>query len=242
MNHNNNNNINNINNENIDNPNNSDNSNKIYNIFEKKILFFKEVICKTNLTAQKYKSLDIFGANELNMCIINLEKIFNSLNSLLLSKQDKNKISYDFYTEHLQQINNELSTIFKTYGTEQLEDLLKITFGSDYIKKYINIEEHYDKYKLLTEYFHPIGYKILDWKHNENNKKLLNKKNKIIEDFMIVENSNNLDCFDLSRNYKSFQIKVYGIKIAIHNPECNKTMIVFGILDDIIIDFLNNIV
>ena len=34
---------------------------------------------------------------------------------------------------------------------------------------------------------------------------------------MIVESSENLDCFDLARTSRSFQTKVYGIKISFHN-------------------------
>ena len=45
------------------------------------------------------------------------------------------------------------------------------------------------------------------------------KKNRIVEDHMIVETATNFDCFDLARTSRSFQTKVYGIKIAIHNPQ-----------------------
>ena len=60
------------------------------------------------------------------------------------------------------------------------------------------------------------------------------KKNRIIEDFMIVESSENLDCFDLARTSRSFQTKVYGIKISFHNEVEKKTMIVCCIIDDLI--------
>ena len=53
----------------------------------------------------------------------------------------------------------------------------------------------------------------------ENKKPL--KKNRIVEDFMIVESADNLDCYDLARTSKAFLTKVYGIKFCVHNPEQN---------------------
>ena len=65
------------------------------------------------------------------------------------------------------------------------------------------------------------------------------KKNRIIEDFMIVETAENLDCFDLARTSKSFQTKVYGIKVSIHNYELKKTIVISGITDDITLNCIN---
>ena len=42
-----------------------------------------------------------------------------------------------------------------------------------------------------------------------------------MEDFFISENSENLECFDISKFYKSFQAKIYGIKFVIHNYNAN---------------------
>ena len=57
----------------------------------------------------------------------------------------------------------------------------------------------------------------MDWKddNNKKNEKIKQKlaKNRIIEDFMLVETAETLDCFDLARTTKKFQTKVYGIKI-----------------------------
>ena len=39
----------------------------------------------------------------------------------------------------------------------------------------------------------------------------------MVDDGCIVDKSPNLDCFDLCRTHDTFQLKVYGIKIAFHN-------------------------
>ena len=96
------------------------------------------------------------------------------------------------------------------------------------------------KYNLLEKYFHPINFKIIDWKKDRQFHHKNIEKNKIIEDFSIVENADNLECFDLSRTSKTFQTKVYGVKIAIHNKVEKKTIIVSGLVDDLLITCIDN--
>ena len=52
-------------------------------ILKKKILNIQNIIHKTIISAQKYKILDIFGPNELNICITSCENLFSQLNVLL---------------------------------------------------------------------------------------------------------------------------------------------------------------
>ena len=49
----------------------------------------------------------------------------------------------------------------------------------------------------------------MDWKKKDTtiHKKLA--KNRIVEDYMIVEIAESLDCFDLARTVKGFQKSVY---------------------------------
>jgi len=192
---------------------------KASGILEKKIINFQHIIRRTMLSAQRYKILDIFGATEFNMCIQNLENIFDQLAILLYPIQKKQTFDENQIISKLQEINNELSVLFRTFGTHNIEDLISICFGSNYINAYLSDENMSAKYELIREYVHPIGYKVMSWQTNsqpQNDNKPL-QKNRIIEDFMIVESAKNFDCFDLARTSKSFQTKVYGIKIAILN-------------------------
>ena len=196
--------------------------------------------------------LDIISANELNLCISNLENQFTILMGLLNKLVQNSKVDLDFFADKLQEINDELASIFKSYGTHSFIDLIKICLGNDYIIKQINTQALMNKYEIITHFVHPISYKTINWKNDKNDKNDKNEKNKekqtenkiihknrIVEDFMIVETSENLDCFDLARNGKSFQSKVYGIKVTLQNPEQKKTIIVSGIVDDIMIECLN---
>ena len=77
------------------------------------------------------------------------------------------------------------------------------------------------------------------YKPDSENKKIL-QKNRLIEDSMICESSDNLECFDLARTSKSFQTKVYGVKIAIHDYKNKKTYIISCVVEDILLGCLNN--
>ena len=146
----------------------------IYTTLENKILYFQEVIRKTILAAYKYKRLDIIGTTELNHCINSLETLFLSLTNVLVPITLKQKIDITSITDKLQDINNELSTLFKIIGTEQFEDLIKICFGSEYLNKNITLMNQVNKFEIVSKYTHPISYKVLDWKH-DNKKKMKNQ-------------------------------------------------------------------
>jgi ATP-dependent Lon protease len=200
-------------------------------LVERKIDFFKDVIQKTILHVQKNKTLDILGVSDVTACIDRLTEINNKIKEL--TEINNIKTNTDTLINNLQIINNELSGLFKTYGTENLEDLLLICFGNN--NKITHSESDISKFELIKKYFHPTSYKIINKKDDtsKSNKKKSNDEN-------IDEKTNNLECFDILSNAKQFYMKVYGIKIYIYNNSLKKGLIIYGIIDDVIISFLKN--
>jgi len=96
-------------------------------LVEKKIDFFKDVIQKTIIHVQKNKFLEILGINDINNCI---EKS-SELSKKIVEIQETKNINTEGLINNLQFINNELSSLLKNYGTDNLEDLLSICFGSN---------------------------------------------------------------------------------------------------------------
>ena len=192
-------------------------------LVEKKIDFFKDVIQKTIIHVQKNKFLDILGISDVNTCIERLGDL-----SKKIQEVSEIKTNTDLLINNLQQINNELSSLLKSYGTDSLDDLLLICFGNN--SKIITEDIQYDKFELLKKYFHPTSYKVINKK--DDNKQ--NKKDDIVDDTV------NLTCCDVVSSYKQFHMKVYGIKLIIHNSILKKSLVIFGIVDDIVIEFLNN--
>jgi ATP-dependent Lon protease len=207
---------------------------------EKKIVEFQNTINETILSAQTYKRLEIIGASELNVCITTLEELYESLNEIYVTIKEKKKIDIEQVITKLQNVNNEISVLFKSFGTHSIESLISVCFGVDFMKTIIT-ESNSEKFDVIKKYVHPIGYKVMAWKDEKKNKKTVRlSKNRIVEDFMIVETAKDFDCFDLSRTSKNFQTKVYGIKISIQNVEIKKTLIICGIVDDIIFKCINH--
>lgn len=204
---------------------------------KKKIAFFKDMISKSTISIQKYKNMDIVTANELNKYTLVLEGLYSDLNNLSIIISKKN-IDFTDVINRLQKLNNELSSLFKNYGTSQFDDLITVALGSTFINNIKKKEKNI--YSIIRKYVHPISYKVLPLKKKNNKEKKKNlAKNRIVEDFMIAEQSKNFDCFDLARTSNKFLKKVYGIKVVIHNVIENKIIIVCGIIDDVVISCLN---
>ena len=196
-------------------------SNDVIALVEKKVDFFKDVIQKTIIHVQKNKFLDILGISDVGLCIEKLGELSKKIKELTNIKNADNLIN------NLQLINNELSSLLKNYGTDCLEDLLLVCFGNN--NKITTNEIENEKLELLKKYFHPTSYKVV-------NKKDELKQKKSDE----TDENVNLCCSDVVSSYKQFHMKVYGVKLYIHSSILKKSLIIYGIVDDIVIDFLNN--
>ena len=209
---------------------------------KKKVNIFMKMITDTILSAQRYKSMDIITASDMNICIQNLELLYKQLNSIdaILEKKQENN-NFDDIITILQKINNELSALFRTTGTQSICDIIMVAMGTDFLRELLSSDEG-GIFEVIKAYTHPISYIVLPWRGDDQKKKEKKiAKNRIVEDFTIVETSNNFDCFDLARTSKEFHKKVYGIKVAIHNELEKKTLIISGIVDDVLMDCTNHV-
>jgi len=199
-------------------------------LIERKLTFFQDTIQRTILHVQRNKLLDVIGLSDQNNCINMLFELSKSIKEI--NEQAINNDT-DIVINLLQHINNELSTIFKVYGTELFEDFLWVCFGNNSVNTYAISDTEKHKFELLKKYFHPTSYRILNSKKADDN----TSKS---DDIQLTEKSKNLDCVDLGIKVKPFYLKVYGLQVIIHNPQHKKSLIISGILDDILIDLLNN--
>ena len=210
-------------------------NNACINKIQNKIEFFYKIITETIVSVEKYKTNDILSPSELNLCIQNLENIYLDIKKI---EKLKNKQSINKSINKLQLVNDDISLVFKTFGTNKIEYILKVCYGTDFIK---NLSVDKEKLNLVLNYFQPISYKILPWKKTKV-KTIENKivKNKIIEDCTIDDAGENLDCYDLCRTTSKFYTKVFGIKIVFQNPEKKNTIIISGIINELLMSCLQN--
>ena len=204
--------------------------------YNEKINFFKESITYIQLAIKNYHLLGILNSNDVNICLDGLEKIINLLNT----------ISDDNMINDLQYINNNLSSLIKNYGIYNFDCFLKICLSNELAEKYLKTLELNNKLAVVNKYLHPINYKILNWtdKSMRSNKKgIVNNvsKSKIVDDKTIIENTEQLECFDLMRTSTSFNLRVYGIKVILHDIQNKKTLCVNCIVDDVIISSIDEL-
>ena len=209
----------------------------ILNNYREKIEFYYNVVTNTFMSCEKYKLMNIMSLNDVNSCITSLEK----LNNLLKTSENDN----EDIINTLQFINNSLSNVIKLFGTFRVDDLLLICFGKTFYQKNILKSANYEKYKLISQFCHPINYKVLNWNNKKNQKrtdkndKQSIQKNKIVDDNMLIERGENFDCFDLARTNQNFKIRISGLKFIIHNPENRQTIVIFCVVDDIVPNCMN---
>ena len=204
--------------------------------YDKKINFFKEAVNNIQLGIRNYHLMGVLSSNDLNNCLDGLEKIINLINNISLEN-----IIID-----LQYINNNLSSLIKSYGIYSFEIFLKICLSNEFGEKYLKDSVLNKKLDIITKYLHPINYKILNWtdKMTRSVKDVIVKeisKNKIVDDKMMIEDTEQLECFDLMRSSLNFNLRVYGIKLVIHDIVNKKTLCINCLVDELIINSVDDL-
>ena len=151
--------------------------------------------------------------------------------------------------DELQQIIDRISIVICGFGTKYMADLFFISFGSEFNERLINNELWKAKSDLILNHISPIGYKTIHWKQSKSRPRESIDvspdsaplcRNKITDDTIQIELSNQYECFDVDTSTKSLYVKLYGVRVVIHNEKTQKTLIIQGIVDDIVLDCMSN--
>ena len=204
-----------------------------------KIVKIQNVIRNTIISIKSNKNNDIFSNNETLLSITALSELYDKTKEL--EKMDiKNENAR--ILENIQKMNDKLMMIMCGFGTKHLDDLLYVFFGFDYQNTISENQLIKSKFELLRKHVQPFGCKIINWKPNKNpsHKNEVICSNKITDDIINIEESNNFECFDTDKSCKSFQQKLFGLRIVIHNEFYKKTIIINGIVDDIELECFSN--
>jgi ATP-dependent Lon protease len=210
---------------------------------EEKTVYIQEIIRNTIISIKKNKKNEIFSNNDANLSISVLTELYERTNEIANKNNTSSMLKeYDSLIDSLQTIIDKLSMIICGFGTLFIEDLLFISFGTEFKNFKTDDAILNSKYELIKKYIQPIGYKIVYWKtdkkHIQNNIEDCN--NKIIENIVNYENSNMFECFDIDVTTKSFYQKIYGINVIIQNEKSRKTLVINGLIEDIHLSCLSN--
>jgi ATP-dependent Lon protease len=209
----------------------------LYEFYVNKLEFYRNVVSNIIIDINTKINYKYMTLTESIKCIDETRKISEYIydcylflnSSELKSKPFKEQNNYlRDNLNRIQMINDMLNKIIKLYGCYSLDDLIIICFGNDYLSSLKN-EPMFSKHILLNKYFHPTSFKCLNWKTDNKAKYLI--KNKIIEDYHIVESASTFECFDLARTSVEFEKKISGLKIAYQNHLIKKTLIISGYID-----------
>jgi ATP-dependent Lon protease len=215
---------------------------EINSFITKKIEYFQEIIRKTIFSIQSYKKYELFSNSDVNICINTLNEIYSKTNEISDLHNENNNINNEKIIDMLQLVVDKLSVVICSFGTYNFEDLLFICFGSEFKNKTIENTYLYSKFELIQKYIHPIGYKTVYWKtQTKTNAQPLICSNKLSEETVDIENADHFECFDINLpNFTNFYNKVYGIRVVLQIEKTKKTLIINGIVDDIMVDCISN--
>ena len=210
---------------------------------EEKTAYIQEIIRNTIISIKKNKKNEIFSNNDANLSISVLTELYTRTNEI----NDNNNTAimvkeFDVLIDTLQTIIDKLSMIICGFGTLLIEDLLFISFGSEF--KNLKTEDVVlnSKFELIKKFIQPIGYKIVHWKTDkkyiQNNNETCN--NKIVDDIISYEDANMFECFDIDISTKLFYQRINGINIIIQNEKSRKTLIINGLIEDIQLSCISN--
>ena len=219
----------------------------IVEFLNNKVSFFKRVIQDTVLAIKRNRSLELIGQNEYHSSTALLQNLFETVVKMNISNTSSHigNSTANAMLSNCQKVNDELASIFRTYGTMFIDDLISVCLQSDYLVKNCAVVSRC-KLELIRKHFRALSYKSIQWKPKSSDKdghvkpKVI-QKTRIVEDSMIMEYAATMECFDLARISRTFHTKVHGVRIALQDATNRKTIIVNGVIEDISPSYLDNL-
>lgn len=222
-----------------------------------KVLHIQHIINNTLLSINRHNKHEIFSNSDVIICTNTLVCLYENTKSLVakLTKYENIHVvsptmamltEINEVIDGLQAVIDKLSIVICGYGTLNLEDIFYVSFGPEFDQQQCNLNDEWkDKYDLLIKYLRPLNYKIIYWRQNKTkpccsfgtNTGLCS--NKMIDDVVQIEMSNQFECYDADAD-KSLYVRLYGVRLVIHDEKTQKTLIIQGLLDDVITDCITN--
>jgi len=205
-----------------------------------KLSYLQTIIKNTIISIQKHNTSKIFSDNDTEIAISVLQKLFISCENINTTIETSTQSNEEIINT-IQTIIDKLSMIICGFGTKYIDDLLFIVFGSEWTNIEYKDEILNEKHTLIKQHIHPTGYKIIHWKPKHVYNKIKNYCcNKISDEQLIIEESSNLECFDMEIDTENVLTKIQGIRCVFQNEKNKKTLVVYGLLDYIPHNIINN--
>jgi ATP-dependent Lon protease len=223
--------------------------NELKKLISDKLARIQTIIQHTISQFNYFRKFDIIANSDMVLCSSTLSECYEKSQGLLtnLSPECETYNTIDHLNvaiNELQSIIDKLSIIMCGYGTKFIEDIFFISFGTE-VNMQTDAPVYKSKFDLIMEHVRPIGYKTIHWKQCKSKPKLqLDEhvlcQNKITEEAIQIELSNQYECFDIDMNAKPVFVKIYGIRVVVHNEKTQKTLIIQGVVEDVPLECITN--
>lgn len=218
------------------------NNNNIEIFIKNKSIYIQQIIRDTIITIMGHNTEKLFSNSDTKLAIPILNSLYSDTETILKDLSDKTQTQLEALLDHLQKIVNNLSMIICGFGTRKIEDLLFIIFGSEFKNLSFQDEILKAKFELIKNHVTPYGYKVVHWTKKKRPSKTINSycEDKIIESILEIEQSSNIECYELEGEGDNIYKKMNGIRITIQNEKAKKTLIINGIIDNVHINCFTN--
>lgn len=218
------------------------NNNNIEIFIKNKSIYIQQIIRDTIITVIRHNTEKLFSNSDTKLAIPILNNLYSDIETILEDLPNKNQLQLEALLDHLQKIVNNLSMIICGFGTRKIEDLLFIIFGSEFKNLSFQDEILEAKFELIKNHVTPYGYKVVHWTKKKRPSKTANSycEDKIIESILEIEQSSNIECYELEGEGDNIYKKMNGIRITIQNEKTKKTLIINGIIDNVHINCFTN--
>ena len=218
------------------------NNNDIELFIKNKTIYIQQIIRDTIIAIVKHNTEKLFSNSDAKLAIPILNNLYSDTENIIQELPNQNQTQLDALLDRLQKIVNNLSMIICGFGTRKIEDLLFIIFGSEFKQLSFQDEILQAKFELIKNHVTPYGYKVLHWNKKKRPRQTRTTycEDKIIETILDIEQSSNVECYELEGESDNVYKKMNGIRITIQNEKAKKTLIINGIIDNVHINCFTN--
>ena len=220
----------------------SNDKNELNDIIMIKLNEIQEIIRNTVISISRNKVDGVFSNNDSVLSTSVLTDLYEKTKKIDIELSTKSYTTIDEIINSLQGVIDKVSMVICGFGTSNINDLLFISFGSEFKNVQVSDPILRSKQELIKKYIRPVGYKIIHWKNSKasHTHSDILCQDKISENDLKLEDYNTFECFNVENDDHSFYQKVYGIRVLIQNEKARKTLVISGIIEDIHIDCFTN--
>ncbi len=196
------------------------------------INYYRSILNKILNNVEFYNYTNLINNSDYISCYETIVKLLDFISKHIHKDNINNDRGY---------IENNIIFLIKNYGINDFNEFTKICLDNKYFDNNNNIYDN-DKLNILKKHLKIINYKTIEWSKNfeKNKNSYIKIKNTLIDDEKILNESSNLECIDLCRTSSNYCLKIYGIKLIMHDYKKRITYLINTMCDNFLKDTVDD--